>query len=267
MGAEWVPDGIDLERPSAARIYDYLLGGSHNFAVDRDVARAAIAAMPDVAIQAQANRAFLHRAVRYLATIGVHQFLDLGSGIPTLGSVHEIAQGVAPDARVVYVDIDPVAVAHSRHLLDGNDAATVLHHDLRRPNRILADVELHTVLDLERPVAVLALAVLHAMSDADDPGGVIARFRDALAPGSFLVIAHGADSSSLEETKRLVEISARTPTPLNLRTAVEIRALFDGFELVEPGLVWAPLWHPEHPDDLPERPERSGNLVGVGRKR
>jgi SAM-dependent methyltransferase len=266
VDAQWIPGEVDLERPSAARIYDYLLGGSHNFEADRVLARAAVAAMPDVTVQAQANRAFLRRAVRYLAAAGVRQFLDLGSGIPTLGNVHEIAQETVPEARVVYVDIDPVAVAHSQRLLAGNDRATALHHDLRRPDRILRDDALTGLLDLDEPVAVLAVAVLHAIDDADDPGGILARLREALAPGSYLVIAHGSDSPvSAEESRRMVEISRRTPTPLTLRTAAEIRALFDGFELVPPGLVWAPLWHPD-PDQLPEHPERSANLAGVGRR-
>jgi hypothetical protein len=267
MEPEWVPEGVDVEKPTAARIYDYLLGGFHNFAADREVARAAIAAVPDVAVQAQANRAFLHRAVRYLVEVGIRQFLDLGSGIPTLGNVHEIAQEASPDARVVYVDIDPVAVAHSRHILVGNDRATVVQEDLRRPEQILADDSVRTVLDLREPVAVLAVAVLHAISDADDPCGITARFRDAIAPGSYLVIAHGAKSSRPEDAERLVELSKRTPTPLTLRTAAEIESLFDGFELVPPGLVWAPLWRPESPHQVPEHPERSANLVGVGRKR
>src|SRR5262245_36947180 len=133
MEPGWIPEGVDVDRPSAARIYDYLLGGFHNFAADREVARAAIAAMPDVAVQAQANRAFLHRAVRHLVDEGIRQFLDLGSGIPTLGNVHEIAQGVAPESRVVYVDIDSVAVRHSRQILASNPGATAIQADLRQP--------------------------------------------------------------------------------------------------------------------------------------
>jgi SAM-dependent methyltransferase len=266
MQPAWVPPDVDVQRASVAEIYDYLLGGSHNFAADREVARAALAVMPDVTVQAQANRAFLHRAVRYLVEVGIRQFLDLGSGIPTLGNVHEIAQQAAPDAAVVYVDIDPIAVAHSRHILTGNARATVVHADLRHPDRVLADEGLRGVLDLSRPVAVLAVAVLHAISDADDPAGVIAQHRDAIVPGSYLAIAHGVDNRP-DETKRLVELFERTPTPVMPRTAPQIEAMFDGFDLVEPGLVWAPLWHPETPHEVPQQPEMSANLVGVGRKR
>ena len=265
MQPDWVPPDVDVTKPSASRIYDYLLGGSHNFAADREVARAAMAAMPDVTVQAQANRAFLHRAVRYLVEVGVRQFLDLGSGIPTLGNVHDVAGRLAPDAGVVYVDIDPVAVAHARHLLAGNPRAAVVHADLRHPPRVLADPALRGVLDLSRPVAVLAVAVLHAISDADHPARIVAQYRDALAPGSYLAIAHGVDSRP-DEAQELVALSQRTTTPLTLRTRAQIQALFDGFDLVEPGLVWAPLWHPETPQEVPDQPQLSGNLVGVGCK-
>src|SRR5262245_18583728 len=163
MESGWIPEGVDVDRPTAARIYDYLLGGFHNFAADREMARATIAAIPDAAVQAQANRAFLHRAVRLLVNEGIRQFRNLGSGIPTLGNVHEIAHGVAPESRVVYVDIDPVAVEHSRHILADNDRATAIHADLRQPERVLAAAETREVLDFGQPIAVLAVAVLHAV--------------------------------------------------------------------------------------------------------
>lgn len=266
MESDWVPEGVDVEKPTVARVYDYLLGGSHNFAADRELARALTATVPDVAVHARANRAFLNRAVRYLVGVGVRQFLDLGSGIPTLGNVHEIAQKAAPEARVVYVDIDPVAVAHSRRILAGNDRATVVQQDLRRPDRILADDSVRTVLDLREPVAVLAVSVLHAISDADDPPGIVARLRDAMAPGSYVVIAHGAKGGRPEE-QRVVELSKRASTAMNWRAVADIEALFDGFELVPPGLVWAPLWHPDAADQVPDHPERFAIMVGVGRKR
>ena len=264
---EWAPEGLDADRPSAARIYDYLLGGFHNFEVDRAVARQAMAAMPDVVTQAQANRAFLHRSVRYLVGAGVRQFLDLGSGIPTLGNVHEIAQAVDPDARVVYVDIDAIAVEHSRQILNGVPGTAVLQQDMRNPEAILADPELTAVVDLSQPVAVILIAVLHAVPDSDDPAGVVARYRDALAPGSYLVIAHGSHEGRAEEAEKLVEVSRRTPTPLTLRGRAEVGAFFDGFDLVEPGITFAPSWRPETPEDAGEHPERSGNIAGVGRKR
>jgi SAM-dependent methyltransferase len=264
---DWVPETIDVEQPSAARIYDYLLGGSHNFAVDREFARQVMAVLPDGPVQAHANRAFLRRAVQYLAEAGIRQFLDIGSGIPTLGNVHEVARQAVPDARVVYVDVDPVAAAHGRAILAGDDRATVIQEDLRHPDRILAHPELRTVLDLDRPVAVLLVAILHVIPDADDPHGIVARLRDALAPGSWLAIAHGTDESRPAEVEELRRLSEKTPTPLVIRSRAEVTRFFGGWELVEPGLVWAPQWHPDSPDDVGTHPEMSGNLVGAGRKR
>jgi hypothetical protein len=262
----WAPEGIDIERPSQARAYDYLLGGSHNFAVDRELADRAIAAMPDVAVQAQANRAFLHRAVRFLIDAGIHQFLDIGSGIPTLGNVHEVAQKAASQARVVYVDIDPVAVAHSRHMLAGNDDAVVIQEDLRQPEAILNNPDLRSLLDFDQPIAVLALAILHAIPDEADPAGIVARLRDGIPSGSYLVISHATYESLPEVWARIAELSKQTPTPVTPRSKAQIESLFAGFELVPPGLVWAPLWRPEVPEEVGERPERSSNYVGVGRK-
>ena len=265
---DWAPEGIDLTRPSAARIYDYWLGGTHNFAVDREIARGVTAAVPDTAQIMQANRAFLHRAVRYLVERGIRQFLDLGSGIPTLGNVHEEAQKAAPDSKVVYVDIDPVAVAHSRHILTGNPNATAIQGDLRNVETILADPAVRALLDFDQPMAVLMMAVLHFVPDSDDPVGVIARFRDALVPGSYLVLSHGTQDALTPEAKQTgSEMFTRTSTPFNSRSRPTVMAMFDGFDLVEPGLVWSVQWRPEHPDDVVDLPERSAAYVGVGRKR
>jgi len=265
---DWAPEGIDIERPSAARIYDYWLGGCHNFAIDREMARQVTALVPDTALIMQANRAFLHRAVRYLVDAGIRQFLDIGSGIPTLGNAHEVAQRATPDARVVYVDIDPVAVAHSRHILAGNKLTVVIQEDLRRPERILAHPDVRGLLDFDRPVALLLLAVLHFIPDEDDPVGLIARLRDALAPGSYLALSHGtADSLSEVAARRWVELFKRTPTPGRPRSRSDVERLFAGYDLVEPGLVWTPQWRPEHPDEVGDHPERSATYVGVGRKR
>jgi S-adenosyl methyltransferase len=264
---DWAPETIDVEQPSAARIYDYLLGGSHNFAPDRDVARQAIAAMPDVPVQAHANRAFLRRAVQYLVEAGVRQFLDIGSGIPTLGNVHEVARQAAPDARVVYVDVDPVAVAHGRAILAGDGHATVIQEDLRHPERIVGHPDVKEVLDLTRPVAVLLVAILHVIPDTDDPYRIVAALRDAVPPGSWLAIAHGTHESRPEEAEKMRRISRKTTTPLILRDRAGVARFFTGWELVEPGLVWAPQWHPDSPGDVGEHPELAANLVGVGRKR
>ncbi|MFD0584935.1 SAM-dependent methyltransferase [Dactylosporangium darangshiense] len=263
---EWASGGIDIDRPSAARVYDYWLGGSHNFAVDRELARQVTAVVPDTALIMQANRAFLHRAVNYLVGAGIRQFLDIGSGIPTLGNVHEVAQNAAPDARVVYVDVDPVAVAHSRHILSGNDRAVAIQEDLRRPEQILAHPDVTGLLDFRKPIGLLLLAVLHFVPDHDDPAGILARFVDALAPGSYLTISHGtADRISDEAVRHSLELFQRTPTPFVSRSRTDVLRLLAGSELVEPGLVWTPLWRPEHPDDLDDHPERSAAYAGMGR--
>ncbi|HEX6077456.1 MAG TPA: SAM-dependent methyltransferase [Micromonosporaceae bacterium] len=262
---DWSPPEIDIEKPSAARVYDYLLGGSHNFAADRHFAEQAIAAMPDVRITSRANRAFLYRAVRYLVTAGVRQFLDIGSGIPTSGNVHEVAQRQAPDASVVYVDLDPVAVTHSRMILAGNNRVGVVQADLRDPDTILSHPDLHAVLDLDQPVGLLLVAILHVIPDAHDPAGIVARLRDALAPGSYLVIAHGTADSRPAETARLRELSKNTPTPITHRSRDQVAQFFAGWDLVDPGLVWAPQWRSDAGDDV-EHPERSSNYVCVARK-
>jgi SAM-dependent methyltransferase len=264
---DWAPETIDIERPSAARIYDYWLGGSHNFAVDREVARQVVGLVPDTPLIMQANRAFLHRAVRYLVDSGIRQFLDMGSGIPTLGNVHEVVQKSAPDARVVYVDIDPVAVAHSRHILAGNDRVAVIHEDLRQPDRILGHQDTTRLVDFDQPVALLLLAVLHFIPDDEDPAGIVNRLRDALVPGSYVAISHGtADGLSAEISQRGAELFKRTPTPITSRSHAEVARFFAGLDLVEPGLVWSPQWRPEHPDEVGDHPERSAAYVGVGRK-
>jgi SAM-dependent methyltransferase len=261
---DWAPEDIDISVPSAARMYDYYLGGAHNFAADRELAEKALQAIPDGRELARANRAFLQRSVRFLARAGVRQFLDVGSGIPTVGNVHEVAQEIAPDARVAYVDLDPVAVSHARALLAGNRHAAALHGDLRDPARILADPRVHELLDLDQPVAVLLMAVLHFVTDAQRPDEIITTLRNALAPGSYLVVSHGTDEG--RSTEELEQLYRRTVTPLSMRDRSQVTALFTGFDLLEPGVVWAPQWHPDRPDDIGAHPERSGSYVGVGRK-
>ncbi|MGK5741961.1 SAM-dependent methyltransferase [Micromonospora sp. URMC 103] len=262
---DWAPETIDIERPSVARMYDYYLGGSHNFAADRAAAQAMVAAVPEAPLMAQANRAFLRRAVHYLTEAGVRQFLDIGSGIPTVGNVHEIAQRHAPDSRVVYVDIDPVAVAHSREILAGDDGAVVVQEDLRHPERILGHPEVRRMLDFDEPVAVMVVAVLHFLSDDDEPGRILGTLRDALVPGSHLVLSQASDDGRSEEERAEAErVYRRTDNPLFVRSRAELTAFFDGFTLVEPGVVWVPQWRPESPDSA-EDAERAVFMGGVGR--
>ena len=260
--SDWAPVGVDIERPSAARAYDFLLGGSHNFAADREAARQAIAIMPDVIMQAKANRAFLRRAVRFLVGAGVRQFLDLGSGIPTVGNVHEIAQREASDTTVVYVDRDPVAVAHSRQLLADNPTVTAVRADFRDPGALLRSWEVLDLLDLAAPVAILMVGVLHYVPDADDPHAVVSRFRDAVVPGSYLAISHPTHEGR-PEWVRLAEASRNSPSPVVPRLRTEIAEFFQGFDLVDPGLVWAPSWRGDGKVDGDQHPERSSLLAGV----
>ncbi len=241
----WVPDEVDIERPSAARMYDYYLGGSHNLAADRTLAVEVMRTWPDLRIVARANRAFLRRTVTFLADAGVEQFLDLGSGIPTAGNVHEVARAVCPDARTVYVDMDPVAVAHSAALLAGVPNAAVLHADLRDPQSVLGDPVVRGLLDFSHPIAVLLIAVLPFVTDADHPARIIAEYRQATVPGSYLVISHGTDEYRPQEVKAAGAIYTRAGHEITVRSRPQIMALMEGYELVEPGLVDMVLWRPD----------------------
>ncbi|WP_225830001.1 SAM-dependent methyltransferase [Streptomyces sp. NK08204] len=263
----WAPRSIDITVPSVARIYDYYLGGSHNFEVDREAARKALDFMPGLPKIMQANRAFLRRAVRFAAAQGITQFLDIGSGIPTFGNVHDIAQGAVPGARVVYVDHDPVAVAHSQAVLDGNPDADVIAADLCKPQHILSSPQLERLIDLNRPVALLLVAILHFVEDADDPYGAVAELRAALAPGSLLVITHASYEGiplPPERTEGAVDVYKDIRNPLIMRSRDEIARFFEGYDMVEPGLVPMPLWRPESaPQD--EDPYAFSGFAGVGR--
>ena len=263
---DWAPEGVDLTRPSAARMYDYYLGGAHNFAVDRNLAGQALALFPDGQLIAQANRAFLHRAVRYLLSQGVRQFIDIGSGIPTAGNVHEIAQKSDPETRVLYVDHDPVAVAHSELILQDTPNARVLMADLRHPNEILGAPTLTELLDLTQPIGVLMVAVLHFVSEADRPEDLITQFLDVLSPGSHLVISQGTGEGRQAEAQKLKELYRSTSTPITYRTRDQIGTLFNGWELVEPGVVWVPEWRPDWPDDVGPDPASTVVAAAVGRK-
>ncbi len=264
----WVPPGIDTTRANVARIYDYLLGGTHNFLADQDVGRMIIAVEPNSRAIGQANRAFLGRAVRCLAAAGIRQFLDIGSGIPTQGNVHEVAQQAAPDARIVYADIDPVAIAHSRAILAGNRNAAVIGADLREPGKILAAEDTRRLIDFSQPVGLMLLAVLHFIGDADDPWQLVATLRDALAPGSYLVISHGTDEGRPEVAKAAEKVYQRgVSANIHMRPRADILRFFTGFDLLEPGLVEIPYWRPDEAADVSARPGRFwGGLAGVGIK-
>ncbi|MEU6903019.1 SAM-dependent methyltransferase [Streptomyces virginiae] len=270
----WAPPGIDISVPSVSRIYDYYLGGSHNFEVDRQAARRAMEFMPGLPKIMQANRAFMRRAVRHAVAEGVTQFLDIGSGIPTFGNVHEIAQAASPGARVVYVDHDPVAVAHSHAVLLDDEHTGVVAADLRKPNEILAAPEVGRLLDFDKPVALLLVAVLHFLEDADHPYDAVAQLRDALAPGSLLILTH-ASYEGIPLTEEVaggaVGVYRDIRNPLVMRTGEQIAHFFEGFDMVEPGLVSMPDWRPDRSEDVedgetPEDPYAFSGYGGVGRK-
>jgi len=260
----WVPAGTDLEKPNAARMYDYYLGGSHNFEVDRVMARKAMEMWPDLPKIMRANRGFLRRAVQYLAERGINRFLDIGSGIPTFGPVHEAARGINPDSRVVYVDVDPVAVAHSRLILAGDPQCAVVEADVRQVDDLLARPEVVELLAAGEPVAVMLVAVLHFVTDADQPEKLVARLRDALPPGSAIVISHASLEGRPDQAGSHQDLYKRTPTPLTMRTRERIAGFFDGFDLIEPGVVYLPEWHPEDPDAVGPHPERMTGMAGLG---
>lgn len=264
----WIPDGVVLDRPNAARIYDYLLGGYHNFEIDRLAAERLVQVYPDIRLASQVNRTFLRRSVQFLAEQGIDQFLDIGSGIPTVGNVHQIAEKVNPAARTVYVEIDPVAVAHSRAMLQDNPSATAIRADAREPERILDQAEVKELLDLSKPMAVLLVAVLHLLPLDEEAYHTVEVLREALVPGSYVVISHptreDAPPEFLEQINRLTVASAGN---YQYRSRAQIRRFFDGLELLEPGLVHTPLWRPEGADDLClDRPERALCFAGVGQK-
>lgn len=247
---------LDSSTPNTARIWDWQLGGKDNFESDRRAAEALNQACrsvgaPDGRDVARVNRAFIHRAVRYLAaSAGIDQFLDLGAGLPTRGNVHEIAQQVNPGARTVYVDNEPMVATHGRALLADNPETLIVEADVREPDALLATQGLREHLDLSRPVAVLFVAVLHLLPDDEDPAGIVARIRDALAPGSFVAMTHVTGDGRPEAAEAVASLfkSLGVSTPLIPRGAGQIRSYFDGFDMVEPGLVYAEDWLPDQED-------------------
>ncbi|WP_232071245.1 SAM-dependent methyltransferase [Phytohabitans flavus] len=259
--------GVDLSRPSPARVYDYLLGGGHNFASDRALAEQLLAVEPEARRWAAANRSFLGRAVEYLLDAGVRQFIDLGAGIPTVGNVHDIALGATSDARVVYVDVDQVAVTHSRHLVaDVADRVGVVQADMRSPHAVLADPETQRLIDFDRPVGILMVAVLHFVSDADDPWAALAAYRDAVPSGSGLVISHISHPAEMtDEVKQSVRTYSSSAAPLTLRSQPEVEALFAGWQLADPGVARVLRWRAPAAADADSTPDIPG-LVGVALK-
>jgi hypothetical protein len=264
---------INTGVPNPARIYDYFLGGKDNFPADREVADQVLAIAPVARDVVEDNRAFLRRVVRHLAgEAGIRQFIDLGSGLPTRGNVHEIAQEVAPDARVVYVDNDAMVVTHSRALLAG-DNTVAIQADLREPEAIVGHPEVRELIDFEQPIALLLMAILHFIPDDEDPYGIVARFRDAMAAGSHLAVSHGtrdiparpdmSPEAMAEMGAKVERLYQLTTSSLVTRTRAQVERFFDGFDLVEPGVVEIQLWRPDGSDPLLP----GGFYGGVGRRR
>lgn len=246
-----VPDAAralgGTEQPNAARMYDYFLGGSHNFAADRAAAEGLLAVAPDARDNARQNRAFLRRVVGYLLDQGVRQFLDLGSGIPTAGNVHEIAHARDPVARVVYVDVEPIAVETSRRLLADTPNTQVVHADLRAPREVLGRA---TLLDPGEPVAILAISVLHFVPERDAPDDVLGAYLESVPDGSYLALSHVVtDDVPPPESEDGLAVYARTATPVTLRNSERVTAFFHGHPLVEPGLVPVSHWRTDGPSE------------------
>ncbi|GAA4839599.1 SAM-dependent methyltransferase [Saccharopolyspora rosea] len=265
MSDQHHPPGVDTTAANPARMYDHALGGVHNFAADREHFARILREDPDARLVVAANRALLRRAVRYCMRQGIDQFLDLGSGIPTVGNVHEAAHQLDPRSRVVYVDNEPVTVAHTRRLLRETDNAAMVDADLRAPESVLRAAETRRLLDPDRPLALLMVAVLHWVTDAEMPG-LLHRYTDVLAPGSHLVISHLTDDYRPGLMRRVGRLFEETRAPLVYRSRTEVADLFDGFDLVPPGVVHSADWQAQPYERLPA-PERSKTWAAVGRKR
>ncbi|MGZ3140410.1 SAM-dependent methyltransferase [Lentzea chajnantorensis] len=257
--------GVDVSIPSAARVYDYLLGGGHNFASDRLLVEKIMKVQPGVARIARENRAFMRRAVLFMVENGVRQFLDLGSGIPTVGNVHEIAQSEAPDSRVVYVDRDPVAVSHNQLLLAGNDYTAIVAADVTHVDDVL-DAEPARLLDFTQPVGLLAITTAHFIAPEADPRALFARYRNALPAGSFFALTHLTDDFDFIRGEEIVSTMKTSCDHVFPRTRDEVLALFSGYELVEPGLVTTSSWRPDGEPTGEQDTEQDGLYAGVARR-
>lgn len=261
-----IPHGVDLSTPNVARIYDYYLGGKDNYAADREAARRVLGAAPDVPLAALENREFIKRVIRFLMRErGVSQFLDIGPGLPTQGNVHQLARQHDPEARVVYVDNDAVVLGHSKSLLCGVSGTTIVSGDLREPERVLSNPDVRALIDFSRPVALFMTLVLHFIPPEDGPHGMVGKFRDALYPGSFLVLSHvtgdGREAGALAE---IDDTYVNANAPLIMRSQAEVMGFFEGFELVDPGVVFLSQWRPTA-EYYAEGGTRWG-YGGVGRK-
>ncbi|WP_410670521.1 SAM-dependent methyltransferase [Amycolatopsis sp. cmx-4-68] len=266
MSEDHAKRGIDFDKPNAARVYDYLIGGKLNYAIDRMFAEQILEVRPEAKELALLNRRWLRRAVRFGAEQGIRQFLDIGSGMPTVGHVHEVVQAIDPASRVVYVDNEPVAVAHSEIVLQDNENAEMVQADAEFPEDVLEHPTTERLLDFDEPVMLIMAAFVHFIPDDRDPAGLVATYRDALAPGSYLALSSGTFEGQGEEVRRAAELYQKSGTNVVARSKDELRALVEGFEIVPPGIVFTPEWRPDDPAEVGEHPELASQLALVGRK-
>lgn len=267
------PAGVDTETPSPARLYDYYLGGMHNFPVDREAAEKIRSVLPELEDAAWVNRGFLGRAARWMAAEqGIRQFIDVGAGLPTQNNTHEVVHKVVPDARVVYVDNDPEVAAYARPLLRDVPTCAVITGDLRDPDGVLGHPETRRLIDFGEPVGLLIVAVVHFVADESDPWRIAARYRDALAPGSYLALSHGtADNQPPRPVQAIRDAYANAKKNVYFRTKSEVARLFDGWDLVppyesaEPAVTWIGYWGAEDPEAADSDGSR-WSYAGVARK-
>jgi hypothetical protein len=251
--------------PSVARIYDYLLGGKDNYPADRAVGESMIAQLPNVQQAVRWNRAYLRRVVRYLVhEAGIKQIIDVGAGLPSAGNTHEVALKEDRGARVVYVDHDPIVLAHARSMLHGVPGTAIIAHDMLEPDKILADSAVRELIDFDQPVALLFLSILHFVAPESDPAQIIARLLAPFPAGSHVAISH-ATPDTVPEVNDVERVFDESTTPAHVRTRDQVRELVAGMEIIEPGLTWPPLWRPDPGDELPANPEESYYCVVVAR--
>jgi len=259
---------IDTTTPHPARMYDALLGGKDNYAADRQAVRQLLKAAPEARDSARANRAFLQRAVRFLAgQAGIGQIIDIGTGIPAAGNVHEVAGQVAPGTRVAYVDNDPIVHVHANALLTGSGTTSIVLADLRDPEAILAHPKVRALIDFAQPVALLLVAIVHFLTDREDPARIVAVFGEALPAGSYLALSHATADFRPAAARQAAAVYDQATSPVTLRTRAQVAALFEGWDLVEPGLVQVPLWRPDGRPPRQKELERAWVYGGVARKR
>lgn len=270
MTDQELPPGVDPTKPSIAGVYDALLGGHDHLDVDRLVAQEMIDSVPGVVEAPRYNRAALVRAIQYLATdVGIDQFIDLGSGLPTQDNVHQVAQRYRPESRVVYVDYDPLAIAHARALLGDDPSTTIIQADIREPDQVLDHPDLRRLIDFDRPIGLIMCAILHHVMDEENPAELVARYRDRMPSGTHLFLTHVcvADDALID---KLEPISIEHLGTGVFRTIPEIEEFFTGWEMIDPGVVYIPLWYPEEP--LPEDPAELDEIqrmaaAGMARKK